>query len=121
MKQTYRSNVRLDPSLVKWQGGMKIYPIPDDELPLIPRATDLKGYKTSSGLTVMVSNDIDGDGNKVRHISMSHIHRLPTYYEMKDLRYRLCPDVKYMAQIFPPLEDFVNIHDNCLHLYEVEL
>ena len=56
----------------------------------------------------------------LHHISLSNPHRLPTYEEMKTARYRICPDVKYMAQIFPPESEFVNVHPNCLHLYELE-
>lgn len=81
---------------------------------------DLLGvYRTSSGLFVLISNDFTKDGH-IRHISASHHQRLPTYYEIKELRYTLCGDVKYMAMIFPPVEQFVNIHPNCLHLYEIK-
>lgn len=55
----------------------------------------------------------------MNHISLSNPHRLPTYEEMKTARYKICPDVKYMAQIFPPESEFVNVHPNCLHLYEL--
>lgn len=58
--------------------------------------------------------------NGLHHISLSNKHRLPTYEEMKTARYRICPDVKYMAQIFPPESEFINVHPNCLHLYELE-
>jgi hypothetical protein len=54
------------------------------------------------------------------HLSISHDKRLPTYWEVKAARYRLCPDDKHMAMIFPPQSQFVNIHDNCLHLFEIE-
>ena len=75
-------------------------------------------YQTSSRLFVMVSNDPTLDG-PIRHLSASHKNRLPSYYEMKQLRYTLCADVDYMAMIFPPPDEFVNVHPNCLHLYEI--
>lgn len=75
-------------------------------------------YETSSGLVVIVSDDSTPDGH-IRHLSASHKDRLPSYYEMKQLRYTLCADVDYMAMIFPPPDEFVNVHPNCLHLYEI--
>ena len=77
----------------------------------------LSVHKTTSGLLCIVSNDKMRGGN-MRHLSVSHHQRLPEYHEMKQLRYELCGDVPFMAMIFPPHEQFVNIHPNCLHLYE---
>lgn len=53
------------------------------------------------------------------HLSISHLTRLPTYDELKAARYKYCPDNCYMAQIFPPKADFVNLHPFCLHVYEI--
>lgn len=53
------------------------------------------------------------------HISMSLPDRLPTYEEMKEVRYKFLPDNCYMAQIFPPSSEFVNVHPFTLHLYEI--
>jgi len=54
------------------------------------------------------------------HMSISHRSRLPTYDEIKGARYKLLPDDVYMAQIFPPEKEFVNVHPYCLHLWEVD-
>ena len=53
------------------------------------------------------------------HLSISHKKRLPTYEELKESRYRFIPDNCYMAQIFPPKSEFVNVHPFCLHLFEL--
>lgn len=58
------------------------------------------------------------DGGKW-HLSMSCKDRLPTYEEMKEIRYKYLPDNCYMAQIFPPSKEFVNLHPFTLHLYEI--
>lgn len=29
------------------------------------------------------------------------------------------PNDMHVAQIFPPREEFVNVHENCFHLYEM--
>ena len=44
----------------------------------------------------------------------------PTYDEIKEARYKFLPDNAFMAQIFPPQDDFVNIHPNCHHLWEID-
>lgn len=59
------------------------------------------------------------DGGK-KHLSISHDERLPTYEELKEARYKFFPDVPYMAQIFPPKSEFVNMHKFCLHLWEID-
>ena len=51
---------------------------------------------------------------------MQALKTVPTYYEMKELRYSLEAGAKYMAMIFPPPEEFLNLHENCLHLYELD-
>lgn len=53
------------------------------------------------------------------HLSASCNHVIG-YYEMKELRYTFLPDAIYAGQIFPPREEFVNIHPNCYHLYQVD-
>ncbi len=53
------------------------------------------------------------------HMSISHAQRLPTYEELKAARYKFCPDYCYMAQIFPPQDEFINVHPYCLHVYEI--
>lgn len=41
------------------------------------------------------------------------------YYELKQIRYEFLPNFIHAAQIFPPREEFVNIHENCYHFYEI--
>ena len=54
------------------------------------------------------------------HLSISSPNRLPKYAEMKHARYKMLPDDCYIAQIFPPQNEFVNAHKNCLHLWEID-
>ena len=71
-------------------------------------------YKTNSGCVIIVSID----GGKW-HLSISHKDRSPTYDEIKEARYAMLPDDIYMAQIFPPKSEFVNLHTNCHHLWQL--
>lgn len=52
------------------------------------------------------------------HLSVSARHTLG-YYEIKELRYKFMPNDMQVAQIFPPREEFVNVHENCFHLFEL--
>jgi hypothetical protein len=65
----------------------------------------------------LVVTSIDGDK---WHLSISCVDRLPTYEELKKARYKYTPNRLSMAQIFPPREEFVNLHPYCLHLWEID-
>lgn len=52
------------------------------------------------------------------HLSVAAKHTLG-YYELKEIRYKFMPNNMQVAQIFPPREDFVNLHEFCFHLYEL--
>ncbi len=66
-------------------------------------------------LKAVINIELDG----LMHLSLSSKDRLPTYEEMKKARYDLMPNNMRVAQILPPVEEFVNIHENCLHLWEL--
>jgi hypothetical protein len=66
-------------------------------------------------LTVMVSRD---DGKW--HMSVSHPTRYPTWDEIRDARYEFIPDEITMAMFLPPRDQYINVHENCFHLHEVE-
>ena len=52
------------------------------------------------------------------HLSASCNHTIG-YYELKELRYQFMPNKMYVAQVFPPREDFVNVSENCFHLWQL--
>jgi len=54
------------------------------------------------------------------HLSISREDRSPSYEEIKKARYQFLPNEIHAAQIFPPKEEFVNLHPFCHHLYEVQ-
>lgn len=57
----------------------------------------------------------------LHHISISTANALPSYNEMKKVRYMFCPDDIYMAEIFPPTSEFVNLHPFTRHLYQIDI
>ena len=54
------------------------------------------------------------------HLSISHRHRYPTWDEIKFARYEFLPGSKTIAMILPPTNEYVNLHQNCFHLHEIE-
>jgi hypothetical protein len=77
--------------------------------------SELKKYKMGR-CAVIVSVD---DG--LWHLSISTPNALPSYAEMKEARYTFCPDNIFMAEIFPPRDQFVNVHPYCRHLWEINV
>lgn len=53
------------------------------------------------------------------HLSISHPRRYPTWDEIKTARYDLLSRDITMAMLLPPVEDYVNIHQNCFHLWQI--
>ena len=55
------------------------------------------------------------------HLSIAHRSRYPTLDEIRDARYKFVPDDVTMAMIYPPKDEYVNLHNNCFHLWQVKL
>ena len=54
------------------------------------------------------------------HLSIStRDGTLPSYKEIKKARYRFTPGDIYMAEIFPPMDQFVNLGE-IRHLWQIE-
>lgn len=43
----------------------------------------------------------------------------PTWEEIRDARYEFLPDDIYACMILPPKKEYVNVHPNTFHLWEV--
>ena len=59
--------------------------------------------------------------NGAWHLSISTRSAMPSYKELKAARYKYCPDDVYMAEIFPPKEEFVNLHQFTRHLFQINI
>lgn len=71
------------------------------------------GFFQYKGKTIFINKELGK-----WHLSVS-LTRTIGYYELKELRYKFMPNNMDVAQIFPKREYFVNIHENCFHLYEL--
>jgi hypothetical protein len=87
-------------------------------------------YVTESGCSVLYSLDparaapagiwLPPDELLLHHLSVAHETRLPTWDEVADVRYELVPDEVTMALLLPPRGEYVNAHDHCLHLWQID-
>lgn len=78
----------------------------------------MKEFKTGTfrmGRCVVIVSIDDGKW----HLSISTKNAQPSYKEIKEARYKFLPNNIYVAQIFPPKEEFVNLHPYCHHLWEI--
>lgn len=71
-----------------------------------------------TGLIDDISVIITIDDNKV-HASIAKKDSYPTWDEIKDFRYKYLPDHLTFGLLFPPKREYVNVHPNCFHLWEI--
>ena len=85
------------------------------------RATGTKMWRKGP-CRVLTSQELrPGKGSRTYwHLSISCSDRYPVWDEIKDARYSLLPMGLTFAQILPPMNEFVNIHPNCFHLWELD-
>jgi hypothetical protein len=54
------------------------------------------------------------------HQSIAHPRRLPTWDEVAFARYRFLPGDIVAAMVLPPLASYVNLHEFCLQINEID-
>ena len=84
-------------------------------------------------LTVFVGQEPLGPNRSLQwHLSISHRSnvianaagapapgRIPAWEEIKEARYKFCPNRVTMAMLLPPIEEYVNLHPTTMHLHEI--
>lgn len=73
-----------------------------------------EGIFKEKGFSIIVSVDAGR-----WHMSVAHPVRYPMWEELKYFRYKYVPDDVTMGLLFPPLSEYVNVHPNCFHLWEI--
>jgi hypothetical protein len=53
------------------------------------------------------------------HLTISRKDKLPSWEEVRDARYALVPDEVTMAMLLPPKDEYVNLHEYCLGLWQI--
>ena len=51
------------------------------------------------------------------HMSVARPDRYPSWDEMMQLRAVMFDDDAEVVQLMPPCEEYVNVHNNCFHLW----
>ncbi len=75
---------------------------------------DINAYRGSTGCYALVSREVGP-----KHISVSAKGRHPTWDELASARDRFAPGLR-MVMHFPTPDEYVNVHETCLHIWEVE-
>lgn len=70
----------------------------------------------ASGLRVIADVEPRKEGIWI-HVSFSRRNRTPTYEDMTLIRKAFFPKDRVVAQVFPPTDEHVNVHQHCLHLW----
>ncbi len=102
----------------------------DDFIAAATGALGLRVYQLNVAdghLTVLAGAETAGHDAPRWHLSISHRTnehppkpgRYPTWDEIKDARYRFMPAHITVAQILPPEDEFVSVHDTTFHLWEI--
>tara|TARA_Y100000034_G_scaffold108055_1_gene138141 strand:- start:381 stop:764 length:384 start_codon:yes stop_codon:yes gene_type:complete len=73
------------------------------------------GIWKHKGFTIVVSIE-----RNLWTVGLTHeSNRLPKLHELKEIRVACAPPDAYMAMIFPPVEDYINIGQVFLHMHEI--
>lgn len=76
-------------------------------------------YESGGGMRVLITKEMHED-EKVRvwvHLSVSRPTRLPSWEDLKQVKDLFIGRDKMAFQALPPASEYVNVHQNCLHLW----
>jgi hypothetical protein len=74
-------------------------------------------YEERSGLRVIASAEQHPDGKRWIHVSVSRQDRLPSWDELVAVKELFIGAEREAVQFLPPRSQWVNMHDNCLHIW----
>jgi len=78
----------------------------------------LKMFKHQiNGLGVCFSVSVHEDGKRWIHVSASKKRQIPTYDELCFVKKEFIGENRKAIQIFAKLDEHINIHPNCFHLW----
>jgi hypothetical protein len=114
------------------KGNRRAGALTEVEPPEVTRSISptVRAYKTASGCQVFVAQEVARKQHPtivlpesallLWHLSIAHKHRYPTWDEIADVRYALCPEHVTMALLLPPPEKYLNLHEYTFHLWEID-
>ena len=75
------------------------------------------GWRSMSGIAVMLSGSRELDGRRWIHVSASRRDRIPSYDDLALVKRLFVGDERQAVQVFAPRSEHVNLHRYCLHLW----
>ena len=78
---------------------------------------DAFSYRHRGGLAVILTEALERDGHRWRHLSVSARGRLPTWEELVAVKEVFLGTDSVAVQVLPPRREWVNDHPNVLHLF----
>ena len=77
------------------------------------------GYalQDNTGLRVIIDCSTKGDDRYWVHLSLSRAKAIPSHLDMVRVKEAFLGNSRYAYSVFPPRQEYVNIHPNCLHLW----
>lgn len=87
-------------------------------------------FESASGCSIILGHEparlapqqiwLPPEATLLWHLSIAHQRRYPTWDEIADIRYALVPADVTMAMLLPPPEKYLNVHERCFHLWQIE-
>ena len=95
------------------------FPVPPSGWSVQPFGPDGAIYRqVHHGPTSVICTVADReDSREWLHVSIAHRSRLPTWEELRWAKDYFIGPGRYACIVFPPLDCYVNIHPNALHLW----
>lgn len=91
-------------------------PIP----PMLEKAKRIGAVESDLRVFVYLANTVMvGSSDEGWHMSISREDCLPSWADVRDARYELCPKDITMAMLLPPEGEYVNVHKFAFHLWQV--
>lgn len=82
-----------------------------------PDMYDAARFRGPRGLRVIVTEGLERDGKRWRHVSVSKRDQLPSWDDLKAVKDLLIGSEALAIQVLPRASEYVNIHPHCLHLW----
>ncbi len=97
----------------------KLMPPIWDTLKFMADARLLNPFWHFRGLLCSASVDKpDGDSGTWLHVSFSRVDSIPSHADLLAVRKAFFAPTVCVVQVFPPKAEYVNMHSNCLHLWQ---
>ena len=74
-------------------------------------------FAHKNGLRVIIDCEVKADLRRWVHVSMSRLKWNPSHEDMAMVKRAFIGNDRYAYSVWPPEEQYVNIHKHCLHIW----